>query len=135
MRALEKFGIKTVVNLRSFHSDQDELKGADLLYEHITMKAWHPEHKEVIRFLQIVTDPDAGPVFVHCQHGADRTGTLCAIYRIVEQGWTQEEAIQEMIEGGFGFHGIWQNLIDYINQLDIEAIRAELANDWEKSRE
>jgi hypothetical protein len=89
------------------------------------MKAWHPERKEVIRFLQIVTDPGRTPVLVHCQHGADRTGTMCALYRIVVQGWTKEEAIQEMKEGGFGFHGVWINLSNWINELDMASIKED----------
>lgn len=42
------------------------------------MKAWHPGHKEIVRFLRIVTSPRRIPVLVHCQHGADRTGTMTA---------------------------------------------------------
>lgn len=123
MQQLKAMGIRTVVNLRSFHSDRDEIGGTGLAYEHIYMKAWHPEDKELVRFLQIVTDPARQPVFFHCQHGADRTGTMCALYRMAIQGWTREEALKEMTEGGFGFHGIWQNLIEYINALDIEAVK------------
>lgn len=122
---LKKMGIKTIVNLRSFHSDRDEIGKIDIGYEHIYMKAWHPEQKEVIRFLQIVTNPNRVPVLVHCQHGADRTGTMCAIYRIVVQDWTKEEAIREMTEGGFGFHEIWFNLPDWINELNVLSIKAE----------
>lgn len=87
------------------------------------MKAWHPQEKEAVKFLKIVTDKKKGPFLVHCQHGADRTGTMCAVYRIAVQGWTKEEAIKEMTEGGFGFHGIWANLIEWINNLDIEKLR------------
>ena len=123
MRELEKMGVKTVVNLRSFHSDRDEIGETALGYEHIYMKAWHAEDEEIVRFLRIVTDRSRTPVFVHCQHGADRTGTLCAIYRIAVQGWTKAEAIREMTEGGFGFHEGWRNLIEYIQGLDIEAIK------------
>jgi protein tyrosine phosphatase (PTP) superfamily phosphohydrolase (DUF442 family) len=122
---LKLMGIKTLVNLRSFHSDRDEIGEIDIGYEHIYMKAWHPERKEVIRFLQIVTDPGRTPVLVHCQHGADRTGTMCALYRIVVQGWTKEEAIQEMKEGGFGFHGVWINLSNWINELDMASIKED----------
>lgn len=122
MKRLDELGIKTVVNLRSFHSDRDEMGDLDFNYEHIYMKAWHPEEKEVIRFLRIVSDEANEPVFVHCQHGSDRTGTMCAIYRVAVQGWTKEDAIDEMTQGGYGFHPVWQNLIDYINGLDIEAI-------------
>jgi protein tyrosine phosphatase (PTP) superfamily phosphohydrolase (DUF442 family) len=126
MATLEKNGIHTVVNLRSFHSDRDELKGTGLKEAHLFMKAWHPERKEVIEFLKIATDPGQTPVLVHCQHGADRTGALCACYRVIVQGWTKEEAIREMTDGGFGFHEVWQNLPDWIKDLDVEAIRKQL---------
>lgn len=125
MRNLKQKGIVTVVSLRSFHSDRDEIGETGLEYEHIYMKAWHPERKEVVRFLQIVTDPKRTPALVHCQHGADRTGTMCALYRVAVQGWTKEEAIREMTEGGFGFHEVWQNLPEWITDLDIESIRRD----------
>ena len=123
MKALEKMGIKTVVNLRSFSSDRREMQGTKMLYNHITMKAWHAEDKELVQFLKIVTSRNNQPVFVHCQHGADRTGTMCAIYRIALQGWTMDQAIEEMTKGGFGYHSIWKNLVDYIEELDIEKIK------------
>ncbi len=123
MRELQKMGIKTVINLRSFHSDKDELKGLNLGSESIPMKAWHPELEDAKRFLQIVTDPKRQPVLVHCQHGADRTGTLCAIYRIVVEGWTKEEAIREMKDGGYNFHEVWQNIPEWINELKVEELQ------------
>lgn len=126
MAALEKLGVRTVVNLRSFNSDRDELKGTGLAEAHLFMKAWHPERKEVIEFLKIVTAPNQTPVLIHCQHGADRTGTLSACYRVIVQGWTKEEAIREMTDGGFGFHEIWKNLPEWIAALDGEAIRKQL---------
>lgn len=126
MQNLKQKGIKTIVNLRSFNSDRDELKGTGLGYEHLFMKAWHPERKEVVEFLRIVTDPKRKPVLVHCQHGADRTGTMCALYRVVVQGWTKEQALKEMTDGGYGFHEVWQNLPEWIDRLDVEAIRKEV---------
>ena len=119
----KKLGIETVVNLRSFHSDRNKIGKTGLGYEHIYMKAWHPERKEVIRFLQIVNNSKRTPVLVHCQHGADRTGAMCAIYRIVVQGWTKKEAIREMTKGEFGFHKIWKNLPKWVQDLDVESIR------------
>lgn len=123
MRNLKAMGIETVVDLRSFHSDRDEIGDTGLAYEHITMKAWHPEEEDAVSFLQIVTNPKRSPVIVHCQHGADRTGTMCVLYRAAVQGWSKEEALKEMTEGGFGFHGIWENLIQWINGLDIDRIK------------
>ncbi|MFC1497917.1 tyrosine-protein phosphatase [Verrucomicrobiota bacterium] len=127
MQNLEKMGIKTIVNLRSFHSDRDEIKGTGLGYEHIYMKAWHPERKEVVRFLEIVTAPKRTPVLVHCLHGADRTGTMCALYRIAVQDWTREKAIQEMTKGGFNFHEVFDNLPQWIQDIDIESIKSAVS--------
>ncbi len=89
MKNLKTMGIETIVNLRSFHSDRAEIGDTGLAYEHIYMKAWHPEEEDAVRFLQIVTNPKRGPVLVHCQHGADRTGTMCALYRVVGAGLEQ----------------------------------------------
>ena len=125
MRRLKAIGIKTVVNLRSFNSDRDKLRDIGLAYEHIYMKAWHPERAEIIRFLRIATDKRLQPVFVHCQHGADRTGLMCAVYRVAICNWTKAEAIQEMTQGGFGHHVIWTNLVKFIQDLDIDAIKKE----------
>ena len=123
MQNLKKLGIKTIISLRSFHSDRDEIAETGLAYEHIYMKPWHPEEKEAVRFLKIVTDPQRTPVLVHCQHGADRTGTVIAVYRIAVQGWSKAEAIREMTQGSYGFHVTWGNLPRWIQRLDIERIK------------
>ncbi len=126
-KELQKLGIKTVVNLRSLHSDRDELEGASLTYEHIRMEAWDPEQDEIEAFLKIVTNPNKQPVFVHCQHGADRTGTMVAIYRVVIEGWDTEKAIDEMRNGPFGFHEIFSGLPKFIEKLDTETLRKNFA--------
>ncbi len=123
MRQLETMGVKTVLSLRGFNDDDEELAGTALAHERIRFKTWHPEDEDVDTFLRIITDPAKQPVFVHCQHGSDRTGTMCAIYRIAVQGWSKDDAIREMTDGGYGFHPIWTNLIDYIRTLDIPALR------------
>ncbi len=126
IKNLRRMGIKTIVNLRSFHSDRDKIGRSGIGYEHIPMVAWHAEEEDVLRFLRIATDPKKTPVLVHCQHGADRTGTMSALYRIVVQGWTKTEALKEMKDGGFGFHEVWQNLVQYVNGLDIDKIQRKL---------
>jgi protein tyrosine/serine phosphatase len=125
MRRLEAMGIRTVVSLRAFNDDESLLPQTALAHPRIRFKTWHPEDEDVVRFLRIVADPANAPVFVHCQHGSDRTGTMIAIYRIAVQGWSKEEAIREMVEGGYGFHPMWENLKTYIRGLDIDAIRRE----------
>lgn len=121
--ALRALGVKTVVNLRTFHSDRDDCREHGLAYVPITVQAWEAEEEEVIAFLRIVCDPERAPVFVHCQHGADRTGMMCAIYRMVVQGWSEDEAVEEMTRGGFGFHAVWRNLVNYARGIDVEHMR------------
>jgi protein tyrosine phosphatase (PTP) superfamily phosphohydrolase (DUF442 family) len=125
MRNLEKLGIKTVLSLRAFHSDEDEVEKTHLSTERIYIKTWHIEDEDVVKFLKIVTDPAKQPVLVHCQHGADRTGTMCAAYRVVVQGWSKDEAIREMTDGGYGLHQIWTNLKPWIQAMDVEGLRAK----------
>jgi protein tyrosine/serine phosphatase len=125
MRNLKELGIKTILNLRSFHSDRNEIGETGLAYEHIYMKPWHPEEDDAVRFLKMVTDPKRTPVLVHCQHGADRTGTMIAVYRIAVQGWSKAEAIREMTQGGFGFHPTWGNLPRWIQKLNIDRIKQQ----------
>ena len=124
-KELEKLGVKTVVNLRSLHSDRDELEGTNLAYEHVRMEAWDPEQEEIERFLKIATNKTNQPVFVHCLHGADRTGTMVAVYRIVVEDWDKEKALEEMQKGPFGFHEIFQGLPGFIEGLDVKKLREE----------
>ena len=77
----------------------------------------------MLAFLRVVADPARVPVFVHCSHGADRTGAMTAAYRVVVQGWDKEEAIREMIQGGFGYHTLWDNLPATIRKLDVPALK------------
>jgi len=119
----QKIGIKTVINLRAFHSDKEELVATNLKSERIYFKTWHPEEEDVVRFLKIVSNTNSGPFLVHCQHGADRTGTMVAIYRMAVQGWTRDAAIKEMVDGGYGYHAMWKNLVRYLNEVDVPALR------------
>ncbi len=123
MEQLKAMGVRTIINLRSFHSDRDLIGETGLAYEHIYMKPWHPEEKKVVRFLQVVTDEQRGPVFVHCQRGADRTGTMCAVYRVVVEGWSKDDAILEMMYGGYGYDTGWKDLRDFLGDLNVEDIR------------
>lgn len=130
MKELKKMGIKTIINLRSFHSDRDEIGDTGLAYEHMYTKTWHIEEKEIVRFLQIVSDPNRTPALVHCMQGVDRTGTMCAVYRIVVEGWDKKEAIAEM--KAIGHNTIWKNLPKLLENLDVESIRKKAGLDKKK---
>ena len=127
MKNLDKLGIKTVINLRAFHSDSDEINGTTLLNDALSVKTWHIEDEDVIRVLRTIQKKENGPFLIHCLHGADRSGVISAIYRIVVQGWTKEDALKEMVDGGYGFHPVWTNIITYVKNVDIEKIKHAVA--------
>lgn len=122
---LKRMGVRTVINLRAFHADPSAAGTNAPADERIRVQTWHPEREEVVRFLAAATDTNRTPVFVHCQHGADRTGMMCAIYRVAVCGWSKEDAIAEMTRGGFGFHTVWANLVEFIERLDVETIKKQ----------
>jgi len=121
--ALADMGIRTIINLRSFHWENRAVKKAGMKYLHLYVKGWHPEEKEVVSFLKTATDAGSTPVLVHCQHGADRTGVMVAMYRMAVQKWTKKEAISEMTGGDYGFHPFWRNLIKYVKKADLNHLR------------
>ncbi len=111
------------MNLRESDTDGPLLAESALAYVHIPMTPWHVEEQDVVRFLQVVTDEANRPVFVHCRRGADRTGMSLAVYRVVVQGWSKDEAVAEMTQGGFHFYSGWQNLVRYVRDLDVPDLR------------
>lgn len=122
---LKRLGIKTIVNLRGWDNDEDQLAGQAIGYVSIHFHVWHPEDEDMVRFLKVANDPARQPVFVHCLRGIDRTGTMVAIYRTAVQGWSKDEAIAEMTQGGFGYDGQFPNLVRYLRELDIDRVRRE----------
>ena len=100
------------------------MRGTSLREVRIKMQAWDPEKEEVARALSVIFDDSGGPYLVHCQHGADITGTVIASYRIVAQGWDKREAIREMTEGPYGFHEIWTKLPAFLESLDAAEMKS-----------
>ena len=123
-RQLRNMGIRTVVNLRDMHDDAG-VTDEPMVLKRIRFTTWWERQDQVVEFLRIVTDSNNSPVFVHCLHGSDRTGMMLAAYRIVVQGWSKDEAIREMTEGGYGFHAGWANLIRFIRDMDVQKVRRE----------
>ncbi len=122
MRAAEAMGIRTVLSLRSGDGDAELAEGTSLMLRHVSMRAWNPNFEDAVNALKIVMYAP-GPVLVHCYHGADRTGMVVALYRMVDQNWSRESAIEEMLEGGYGYHSMWRDIVKFLQTVDIEALR------------
>lgn len=100
-RYLRDRGIRTIVSFRNDTSERQlvESLGMRFVSIPITFRAFgfgdDFDVDDVRKFLAVVDDPTSGPVFFHCKRGADRTGSMAAIYRIARQGWSEEKALNE----------------------------------------
>ncbi|MBC3907285.1 dual specificity protein phosphatase family protein [Undibacterium umbellatum] len=121
---LQSLGIKTVVSLRSFHSDDKLLKDSSIRLQRVGINTWSINDQNVIAALRAIKAAEKdGPVLLHCLHGADRTGLVTAMYRILYQAWSKEQAMEELIKGGYGYHSMWRNIPKYLKKVNIEKIR------------
>jgi protein tyrosine/serine phosphatase len=124
---LRALGFRRIISLRSFHSDEAVLAGSGIVQERIPINTWNIKDEDMIAALKALRDVDHdGPVLIYCQHGADRTGLVSALYRVVFQGWTKRQAEDELLDGGYGFHPIWANIKRYLEQVDVEWLRRQV---------
>jgi protein tyrosine/serine phosphatase len=114
---LKKHGIRTIVNLRWWGWEEDDLKNAGFSTVSIPIQADFrgsdpPTEDQLRYFFYVIDDPRLAPVYFHCMFGKDRTGTMASIYRIERDGWTPAEAVEEMQH--FGFRDNWVDLMKFV---------------------
>ena len=99
-QSLASLGIKTIVDLRGdggrSRDEQKVVEAAGMRYIVFGLSGYTaPSDEQVSKLLAILNDPAAGPVFVHCRRGADRTGTIIACYRMSHDHWDNAKAQAE----------------------------------------
>ncbi len=126
MAALEGMGMRSILNLREYHSDEDDAQDTHLKLYHVPVNAGDVDDAFVIKALRAIATAEK-PILIHCWHGSDRTGVVAAMYRMVFQSWPRKEAIDEFINGGYGYHKrFYPNIEDYLDTVDIDAIRSQV---------
>jgi tyrosine-protein phosphatase SIW14 len=112
---LKAMGVRTVINLRSRHGEREAVEAAGMRSVEIPMNTMKNVDPAAVRkALSVMTDPANQPVFVHCQHGKDRTGLVAAVYRMEVDGWSEAEAEAEM--EAFGFHEVWFQIKNFVRR-------------------
>lgn len=125
--ALVPLGIKTVLGLRAFHTDDQWLRDSGIQIRRVKIYTWRISDENVVAALRAIRTAERdGPVLLHCWHGADRTGLISAMYRVLFQGWSKQQALDELLHGGYGYHAMWTNIPTYLRQVDVEKIRSQL---------
>lgn len=111
-RAVRDLGIRTVVNLRDGVSDPDRAeedfcKSNGLRFVRIPQTSWlggqrvAPATAGLEQFLDLLREPANHPILIHCYRGVHRTGGYVAIYRMEVEGWSNEQAVAEMMACGY----------------------------------
>jgi protein tyrosine/serine phosphatase len=115
-KQLKAMGVKTIIDFRSYHSTKKQAEAAGLTALEIPIKAdlgsTPPDEEAIKSYFSAVLDPAKQPVYVHCAFGKDRTGTMCALYRLEVDRWTADEVLQEM--QAFGYHDIYRDLVNFV---------------------
>lgn len=118
VKELAKMGVKTIIDLRGEDklSEKEKLwaQNAGVKFISVDLSNWFkPKTGDIERIVKKINDAENQPVFVHCKRGADRTGTVVAVYRISHDDWTAKQAIEEAKKFDFGWWQFWMK--DYIN--------------------
>lgn len=114
---LKRLGVKTIIDINDTGMEQERAiaQSAGIDFESVPLSGfWAPKDSDVNRIESIMTDPHYQPVYVHCQHGHDRTGLVVAIERIETEHWPVQKARDEML--ALGFHPILLGLNSYFWQ-------------------
>lgn len=107
-------GVKCILDLETSqtligdHSPLTEAVTGDYygirVYSHPLSGFLPPTLKELRDAVQFMENKRFDGVYVHCERGHERTGIVCAAWRVLKDGYTPCRAIKEAIF--YGFH--WQ---------------------------
>ncbi len=104
VKNLQQLGIKTIIDLRKpgqvRKAEAVEAQAAGILYTNVSMPGLSRPTDAQVNNVLVLMDTLPKPLFLHCQHGCDRTGTIIACYRIQHDKWTHETAWQEAVRYG-----------------------------------
>ena len=125
---LDKLHIATVINFLP-DADSSWLNTPGVAQVQLPYRTNHVDDADVLAALRAIQTAQAqGPVLMHCKHGSDRTGLMAAMYRVVVQDWSKEDALKEMTQGGFGENSHHKDGESYMMKADIPQLRAALSS-------
>lgn len=92
-------GIKTVFSLTFTENAAEEsicnANGVRREFHYLSGDGVGPDDP-YLKFLEVASRPENQPILVHCSAGVQRTGGAVALFRVVQQAWPIEKALDEM---------------------------------------
>lgn len=125
---LQRLKIATVINFYQ-RSDSEWLSDPSIRLIQQPLHADRVDDADVLQALRSIREAQVrGPVLIHCKHGQNRTGLIAAMYRIVYQGWSKQQAIAEMRGAGFGGQERFEDAERYVREVDLTRFHQALAS-------
>jgi protein tyrosine/serine phosphatase len=109
-RELKQLGVTIVVSFRHEKGENSlerrTVESLDMRFISLPWNAFDaPTDGQVRAFLELLRDNPDKRIYVHCQQGRDRTGTMIALYRIAADHWCPDSAVAEM--HAYHYHHFW----------------------------
>jgi uncharacterized protein (TIGR01244 family) len=114
-------GFRSILNLRTASEGVDLEKERGLVeqsgmrYINIPVVVSAPRAEQADEFIRVVKEKANHPMLIHCR-SASRVGAFMMIYRVVEQGWSEEKAEEEAVRIGLHTEELRKFAKDYIRQ-------------------
>jgi len=112
-------GFSSVLSLRTATEGIDllreraQVENKTMRYFNIPVNSSSPRAEQADEFLRISRDKANHPMLVTCAT-ANRVGAFMMIFRVVEQGWSEEKALEEAVKIGLRGEELKKFAKDYI---------------------
>jgi protein tyrosine phosphatase (PTP) superfamily phosphohydrolase (DUF442 family) len=114
-------GFHSVLSLRAANEGVDLFRERSVVeknklrYFNIPVVSAAPRTEQADEFIRLVKEPSNHPMLINCA-SANRVGAFMMIYRVVEQGWSEDRAFAEATKIGLSSDGLKKFAQDYIAQ-------------------
>jgi uncharacterized protein (TIGR01244 family) len=98
-------GFRSVLSLRGpgegvdFARERSLVEKTGMRYFNIPVVSSAPRAEQADEFIKLVREKSNHPLLINCA-SANRVGAFMMIYRVLEQGWSQEKALEEALKIG-----------------------------------
>ncbi len=112
-------GFRSVVSLRTGNEGVDLARERSLVekskmrYFNIPVVSSAPRPEQADEFIRLVNDKSNRPMLITCA-SANRVGAFMMIYRVLEQGWPEDKALDEAVRIGTSAANLKKFAHDYI---------------------